>query len=193
MKAIAIILAAGESKRMGVPKALLEAAPGLTFLARLARTFADAGCAPLAVVGAHASQIQAAHPEVPLVVNPRWPDGQLSSVYVGLRAALLQGAQWMLIQPVDTPLIASSTVAHLLAALARAPALIASWEGKTGHPLGLDAAAARTLLASPVATLEAGARLLGAHPLPVDDPSILDNLNTPEAYRLRFGHNPRGV
>ena len=193
MKATAIILAAGESKRMGVPKALLEAEPGLTFLARLAKTFADAGCAPLVVVGAHASEIQAGHPELPSVLNAGWAEGQLSSVYVGLRAALLQGARWILIQPVDTPMIFPSTAAHLLAALAHAPALICACAGKTGHPLGLDAAAARTMLASPAKTLEDGARLLGAHRLPVDDPGILDNLNTPEAYRLRFGHNPRGV
>ena len=52
MKATAIILAAGASKRMGLPKALLEADQGLSFLGRLAKIFTEAGLAPLVVLGA---------------------------------------------------------------------------------------------------------------------------------------------
>jgi molybdenum cofactor cytidylyltransferase len=193
MKAIAIILAAGESKRMGVPKALLEAEAGITFLSRLTKVFAEAGVSALVVVGAHAGEILAAHPTVPAVINPHWRQGQLSSVYVGLRAALSQGAERILVHPVDTPMIASATAAQVLAGLEHARALIPSYQGATGHPLGLTADAARTLLGSTATTLEEGAAILGATELPVDDPLILDNLNTPEAYSLRFGHNSPGV
>lgn len=193
MKAIAIILAAGESKRMGLPKALLSAGDGRTFLERLAQVFTEAGLAPLAVVGAHATEIQAAHPRITTVINPHWHEGQLSSVRVGLRAALGQGARRILIHPVDVPMISTATASRMLAALEQSPALIASSDGAPGHPLGLQADAALTLLRSSSKTLEEGARLLGARQLPVDDPLVLDNLNTPEAFLLRFGHNPRGV
>ena len=191
MKAIAIILAAGESQRMGIPKALLAADDGSSFLGRLVQTFAACGVAPLVVVGAHAAQIQAAHPTLPFVLNPHWSQGQFSSVQVGLRAALAQGAQRLLIQPVDIPLISTTTVGHVTAALAQSPAVLASFKGKPGHPLGLQAAAARVLLASNARTLEEATHT--AVGMAVEDAAILDNLNTPEAYLLRFGHNPRAV
>ena len=193
MKAIAIILAAGQSTRMGLPKALLYAGDGLTFLSRLAHVFNEERIAPIVVVGAHANEILAAHPEVPSVLNPQWRSGQLSSVFVGLRAALAQGAKRILIQPVDTPMITGATAAQVRAALNDWPAIIATCDGKPGHPLGLTAQAAQTLLESKVTTLEQGAALLHATAAPVADPQILDNLNTPEAYLLRFGCAPRGL
>ena len=97
MKALAVILAGGQSRRMGVPKALLAAGPGLSFLTLLVETFHAAGIPSLVVLGAHAPEIRAAHAEVPFVINPHWPEGQLSSVRVGLRAALFQGAQGVLV------------------------------------------------------------------------------------------------
>ncbi len=187
MKATAIILAAGASQRMGTPKALLEAARGLTFLARLARTFERAGLAPLVVVGAHAAQIRAAHPGVPSVLNAGWADGQLSSVRVGLRAALAQGAQRILIHPVDAPLLRPATAARVLAALASAPAAVAHFKGKPGHPLALRASAARAVLGLAVTTLEQAAATLEPQAISVDDEGTLDNLNSPEAYARRFG------
>ena len=193
MKATAIILAAGESRRMGVPKALLDAGEGLTFLGRLVKVFDEARLVPLVVLGAHAAQLQSAHREVPAVVNRRWQDGQLSSVFVGLRAALAQGAQRILIQPVDMPLISASTAALVLADLENAPVVVPTYEGMKGHPLGLTSAAALRLLGSRVNTLEEAAVLFGAEQVQVDDSHILDNLNTPEAYQQRFGRRPDGL
>lgn len=193
MKAIAIILAAGESSRMGVPKALLEAEEGVSFLGRLVQVFEKARAAPLVVLGAHAAQIQAVHPEVHAVLNPRWPEGQLSSVQVGIRAALAQGARLILIHPVDAPLISALTATRVLVALEHSAAVIAACDGYPGHPLGLQADAARALLTSPASTLAEAAHRLTPKLLEVEDPLILDNLNTPEAYLRRFGHNPRGV
>lgn len=190
MKATAIILAAGESRRMGVPKALLDSGDGLTFLGRLLQVFDEARLAPLVVLGAAADEIAAAHPGLPFVLNPHWPHGQLSSVFVGLRAALAQGALRILIHPVDTPMISVSTVAQVLAALERSPLVVPCCAGKRGHPLGLVAHAARTLLESKVTTLEEGSALLGVEEVFVEDPRVLDNLNTPENYALRFGRQP---
>lgn len=192
MKAIAIILAAGESLRMGIPKALLEAAVGHTFVAQLVETFDRAGLPSVVVIGAHAAQIRAAHPTLSTVLNEHWPQGQLGSVQVGLRAALAQGAERMLVQPVDAPLVAAATVRQVLEALERSPAVIPTSGDLPGHPLGLRATAARAVLASRAGTLEEAVGVLSAQLVPVDDAGILDNFNSPEAYRLRFGHAPRG-
>jgi molybdenum cofactor cytidylyltransferase len=181
VKAIAIILAAGESRRMGSPKALLPFAPGLTFAARLAATFAEAGAPALLVVGAQREEILAAHPGLPAVVNARWEAGQLSSVRVGLRAALAQGAQRLLIHPVDAPGIRPSTARKLLAALALHPAVVPGFDGAPGHPLGLTAAGARRVLASRASSLAGAVAPLAPWPVPVRDRAVLDNFNTPEA------------
>ncbi len=191
MKAIAIILAAGQSLRMGIPKALLNTDDGLSFVARLAKVFASAGVSPLVVVGAHAAKIHAANPGISSVLNAHWPEGQLSSARVGVRAALAQGANLLLIHPVDAPMVCASTVAQVVAELAHSKAIIAAFEGKRGHPIGLHAAAARALLTSKIVTLEEGLTWLHAREVEVDDPMILDNLNSPETYRLRFGCTPR--
>lgn len=178
---------------MGQPKALLAAEPGVSFLGRLARTFSAAGLAPLAVLGANAEAIAAAHPAVPHVLNPHWPDGQYGSVLVGVRAALSQGATHLLVHPVDVPLIEVATVKAVKGALADAPSAIPTLNGRPGHPLGLRAEAARALLSAPAKTLEAAvAGLICAH-VTVADPALLDNLNTPEAYQARFGRLPTPV
>src|SRR5687767_5960763 len=116
---------------MGMPKALVEAAPGVTFLGKLAQTFTLAGLAPLVVVGAHAGEIQSAHPEVRAVFNAHWPHGQLSSVQVGLRAALLQGAERILVHPVDVPLISSDCARRVLEGLSLSLASVATFQGKS--------------------------------------------------------------
>lgn len=187
MKAIAIILAAGESRRMGTPKALLEVEPGITFLACLARTFAEAGAAPLVVVGAHAAEIVAAHPALKAVVNEGWPAGQLSSARVGVRAALIQGAARILIHPVDAPLIATTTALRVLAHLALDSAVVPTWGGSPGHPLGLGARAATQVFRQELQTLEDAVAAVGPELLPVEDPAIVDNLNSPDAVRARLG------
>ena len=193
MKPIAIILAAGESSRMGVPKALLEAAPGVSFLDQLVETFASAGLSSLAVVGAHALQIIAAHPRVPAFTNPAWREGQLISVHVGLRAALAQGADRILIHPVDNPHLSAATARALLEALAEKEVGVPTFAGTPGHPLGLTASAARSVLQTVASSLAQVAGVLGAQGLEVSDPSVVENLNSPESYQARFGHAPRAA
>lgn len=190
MKATAIILAAGESRRMGVPKALLAAADGHTFVSHLAATFVEAGAAPLVVTGKHAAEIAAAHPWLPMVVNEEWPDGQWSSVKAGLRAALAAGATHVLIHPVDIPAISVSTVRAVLDALAHHAAVVVHHAGTPAHPLGLSAEAACQVLRARAQTLEKATGALSLHALQVNDAAVIDNLNTPEAYSRRFGHNP---
>ncbi|MFW6057757.1 MAG: nucleotidyltransferase family protein, partial [Persicimonas sp.] len=70
----AIILAAGESSRMGRPKALLEWR-GQTLLARLLDITRQAGLAPLVVLGAHAERLRAHVGDAEVVFNEAWREG----------------------------------------------------------------------------------------------------------------------
>src|SRR6185503_1697115 len=109
--------AAGEGRRMGLPKALLRYRGAESFLAHLAAVFSEASCEVMAVVGAEAERVQAAHPGLRAVLNPHWPEGQLSSVHAGLKAALQAGAELIVVHPVDMPDRRAETVTSLCRAV----------------------------------------------------------------------------
>src|SRR5260370_3806447 len=113
-KRIAVILAAGEGRRMGFTKALLEFAEGERFLRRLASVFASSGCEVLAVTGHQAAGIAAAHADLTCVENAGWDQGQLSSARVGIARALAAKASVVLAHPVDAPAIRAATLRILL-------------------------------------------------------------------------------
>jgi CTP:molybdopterin cytidylyltransferase MocA len=112
-----LILAAGESKRMGSPKALLEF-QGETFLDCLTATFSQF-CDPVVVVlGCGSGEIRAGlkHPERALIArNADYHLGQLSSMQCGLRALPPDGVEGVLFTLVDHPNVQPSTLAALLA------------------------------------------------------------------------------
>jgi molybdenum cofactor cytidylyltransferase len=180
-----LILAAGESHRMGYPKALLEFR-GETFLDGLIHALA-VECAPVvAVLGAEAERVRAglrAADRATIVVNPDYRLGQITSMQCGLRA-IPSEVRGLLFTLVDHPNPARATVAALAAHTGAIA--IPRYGGRRGHPiylasglipefLALDAGqSARTVLerhAGEIAYLE------------VDDPGILDDVDDAEAYR----------
>ena len=88
-----IVLAAGDSSRMGRTKALLPIGPnGESFLQRIARVLREGGVEEVIVVlGRDADLVRAAIPlvrhEMRLIDNKNHEQGQLSSLLTGLRAA----------------------------------------------------------------------------------------------------------
>jgi len=198
-----IILAAGESRRMGTPKALLDF-DGVTSLAMVLDTCLRSDAAmPILVVGHKESEVMAGIPAgvtVQVAVNAHWPHGQTSSLKVGLRA-LPPEADAFLLYPIDVPLIRVSTVDALILAGAsaavaappatpaqptRRPIVVPTWRGRRGHPaffhrslvseflaLGDDEPAHLVLRVNPSRVFE----------VPVEDEAIVLGLNSPEEYR----------
>ncbi|MFO7564153.1 MAG: nucleotidyltransferase family protein [Enhygromyxa sp.] len=194
----ALILAGGASARMGRPKALLEH-QGRTFIEGEVATLCAAGCSRvLAVDGAHRLD-----PELPglagveLVHNLRWPLGPLASVQVGLRRALaLEPAlAGLLVHPVERPRVRVETIAALLAAFEREPPRLwqPSFGGRSGHPMLWPRALFEALLALDPAQHSARTLVRGAaaglrRKLELDDPGVLDNIDTPaDLARLAAG------
>ncbi len=104
-----VLLAAGASRRMGTPKALLDYR-GETFLDRLIR-ITGAVCDPVIVVlGHHAEAIRAGvRGKATFVVNPEPERGQLSSLQTGV-AAFLQtvppaDGEGFAFMPMDCPAV----------------------------------------------------------------------------------------
>jgi len=181
----AVVLAAGEGRRMGGPKALLREGQE-TFLARACVLFSSAGVLPIAVIGAEAGRVrdEAGIPEgVTVVLNPRWAEGMLTSVWKGLDAAEGLGAEAVLLHPVDNPFVAPETIAAVVASLAGgAEIAVPSHAGRRGHPAGFARSVWPALREAP---LDGGARtVLLAHPDAVvhvpAGPDCLVDIDTPE-------------
>jgi molybdenum cofactor cytidylyltransferase len=191
LKIGAVILAAGESSRMGRPKALLPLREGEspTFLGRLAATARRAGLEPLRiVVGKHGREIEEAHPELSdcLVLNERPDLGQLHSLRLGLESmgGVVDAAVIFL---VDHPFVTMETVQALMEAYSAEgkPIIIPVCRGRRGHPVLFGRELFGDIFHAP---LEQGARhVVRSHPdlvkhLEVDDPGVLADIDTPEDY-----------
>lgn len=135
-----LVLAAGEGSRLGRPKALVEVG-GELLVDRSVRVAREAGCDPVVVVvGAQARQVvrRAVLDDAVAVVNDDWPDGMGSSLRVGLRALTELGAAAAVVLLVDQPRVTADVVRRVLSA-PPAPAVAASYGGRPGNPVRLDA------------------------------------------------------
>jgi molybdenum cofactor cytidylyltransferase len=183
----AAILAAGESRRMGSPKALASI-HGKTFVQHLldATRHPRIGITQI-VLGAHADQIRAElnAPSAPIVINEEWRSGQLSSIQAAVRSFSNRPTEGLILCPVDHPLISRALVANLIAAFDSSLKLIAlpTFRGRRGHPVIFRRSLYAELLA---ASPEIGARqIVRAHPgeiveVPTDEEGIILNLDDPD-------------
>lgn len=172
-----VILAAGESRRMGQPKALLpfpeffasatgksehrpaahrEAASAQpkTFLCHLIDVTRHPRATILrVVVGAHATEIRARAKldADELVVNEEWRRGQLSSLQAAIRSLPPEKTEGMLVCLVDHPLISAQLVSLLVDTFEcdKHKIVIPTYRGKRGHPVIFPSALYAELLAAP--------------------------------------------
>jgi molybdenum cofactor cytidylyltransferase len=178
-----ILLAAGESRRMGYPKPLLRIG-NETFLAHTAAIMLDVVERLIIVLGAHSERIRPAVPADPRIVvveNPHYERGQLSSLKVGLPATTASAA---LVHLADHPLVKPATFEALVAEYGRSgkPIVIARYEGRRGHPGIFARALFDELLRAPE---DQGARVVvNADPtrvayVDVDDAGVTTDLDIP--------------
>ncbi len=190
----AVIPAAGESRRMGQPKLLLPLG-GRSVIARLL----DALQHPMireryVVVRPGDEPLRAAAEEAgakAIVPATPPPDMRTSVSHAIAEIEKSQAPQdddaWLLV-PADHPVLSRGTIDKLLACWnsTSATILIPTFEGKRGHPTLFRWKLARELASIPP---DRGLDwLVQRHSeeiveLPVDDPSILYDLDTPEDYQ----------
>lgn len=184
-----VILAAGESRRMGAPKMLLPFR-GRTVIETVVRTAAASRTdGTLVVVGARGPEIARSLDlcAVRIVRNPAFRDGMLSSVQAAVRA-LPPEAEAAVIMLGDQPSIPAAVVDRLIAARAagRAGIVLPAFRGRRGHPVLIDLKHRSEILALPPGS---GLRdLVRAHPddvleVPVRTSAVLRDMDLPEDYR----------
>jgi molybdenum cofactor cytidylyltransferase len=141
----AILLAAGESTRMGAPKALLPDGEGRVFVTRVLHTLHAAGVLDVTIVtgSLHARIVGTVAADAPrqsvirFARNPNHERGQLSSLLVGLAAADTPGVDAALVTLVDVPFVKPATVKAVIDAFwrTRAPIVRAAKGTRHGHPV----------------------------------------------------------
>jgi CTP:molybdopterin cytidylyltransferase MocA len=189
---VALLLAAGEGRRLGLgPKALLPYR-GRPLVEHAVSVLRAGGCARVVVVlgaGAEAVEARADLDGCAVVRNPDWASGMGSSLRAGL-AALEQaapGAAAVLVGLVDTPGVTPDAVARLLDAhRAGAELAAAAYGGSRAHPVLI--AARYWAEAGAGAVGDAGARaLLRGHAeeltlVECGDVAVPDDIDTAEAW-----------
>jgi len=193
-----VILAAGESSRMGRDKALLpwpaaseQSGSQGTFLSSAIRSLSAATDFVVIVAGnneATVAPVAYAHGAF-VVVNPDPNRGQFSSLQVGLREVLNRGRDAAIITLVDRPPAAMTTVQTLREAFETAEqkiwAVLPEYRQKHGHPYVTGREMIERFVREPTTgnARDVEHRYLDhIQYLPVSDPFVALNINTPEDY-----------
>lgn len=187
MVTIGVILAAGGSRRMGTPKALLLV-DGMALVRRH-----EAAVHPLCdevrvVLGGHAEAVGAAlGPHARRILNPRWQEtGPAESLL--LAVADLPPEARVLVTPVDVPPAPHAALVALLSAAGGGVPAVVGHHGQPGHPVLVRAGDLQTriplgqnlreILGDRVRQVEAGTA------------DVLRNLNTPGEWAAWTGQPP---
>ena len=192
MKIAGIILAAGESRRMGSPKALLRYQRE-SFLDTLIGLFTPRCETVVVVLGGHADQIRAAalRPAT-FVVNPDYRLGMTTSLQCGLRSVPAD-TDGVLFTLVDHPAASPATLDLLLAPAASYLVRVPRYRAKRGHPIWFSRELIPEFLALPA---DGTARdVVARHVdrteyLDLDDPGIVADIDSPDDYRALVGVRP---
>ncbi len=180
----ALILAAGKSRRMGKPKAIVPFGEH-PFLLALWHTIQEAGIEHiLAVLGHQASEIisQLNLHSKQYVINHHYERGQFSSFQTGV-LALAHKCDGIMLCLVDQPQISREVFLQLICKFVAAPEriVIPVCQGKRGHPVVFPRRLFDTILQAPPACKTS--EVVHVHEdwiseVQVDDERILWNLNT---------------
>lgn len=185
-KLAGILLAAGESRRMGYPKPLLKI-DERTFIEAIVRTMLEAIPRVIVVLGAHAARIRPiieTIERVTIVENPAFTRGQLSSIKIGIEQVPID-SDGVLVHLADHPTVRADTFRAVVSAYGQGghPIMIARYGGRRGHPVIFDRSVFNELLRAPESE---GARyVVNADPsrvgyVDVDDPGVILDLDTPQ-------------
>jgi molybdenum cofactor cytidylyltransferase len=186
---IGIILSAGESKRMGMPKQLLPWGKSIILQQVIDNSSASRLGMILLVLGSKADEITGKiklSSKTRIVVNLDFKEGMSSSVKCGVKNAPEEAEAYMLLLG-DQPFIGSDIINKLIDCYQKGThgIIIPVYDGKKGHPVIFDARYKPELLTIG----EGGAKVVVDNHVPdifeivVESPEILTDIDTPQDYQ----------
>ena len=188
---VAVVLSAGESSRMGSPKALLPI-EGQTFVEKIVAALKQTPVARVAVILGHNAEEmkrRIEHLPVEILINPDYKLGQLSSLQVALRRLEKEpDCDGVLVHLVDHPYLDAQLAETMMERFAAGGKLIIvpHYNGKRGHPVIFSRRLFGELLAAP---MDQGAKaVVNAHradtlEVGTENEGITLDIDTPELYR----------
>ncbi len=199
MKVAALILAAGQGRRMGGPNKLLATIGGKPLVRQVAEAALASKATSVTVVTGHfADKLAAALAglKVGFVHNPHYAEGLSTSLRAGL-ASLPAGIDGAIVLLADMPLITPAMIDRLIDAFdpaAGALLVLPTFEGKRGNPVVWSSRFFPDLMAVHGDT--GGRHLIGANPEAVVEvelgPAVALDIDTPEALAAAGGLLPAG-
>ena len=188
---VAVVLSAGESSRMGRPKALLPI-DGQTFIERIVAALKQTKVGKIIVIlGHNARELQSkiSHLPVEILINTDYKLGQLSSLQLAVRNLQPDlDCDGMLVHLVDHPYLAPALVEEMIRRFyeTNKRIIVPRYHGKRGHPVIFSNALFSELLSAPVA--EGAKAVVNAHrdeTLEIDtqEEGIAVDIDTPELYQ----------
>jgi molybdenum cofactor cytidylyltransferase len=191
---VAVILSAGESSRMGRPKALLPI-DGVRFIEKIVTTLKATSVGQIVVVlGHNVNELRRTMSDLPvdLVINPDYKRGQLTSLLAAIRGIEAgkdaEHVDGILVHLVDHPYIKADLVNLMIERFYETERLIVvpRYRDRRGHPVIFSRALFGELLAAP---LDRGAKaVVHAHrddtlEIDTNDEGAIIDIDTPEEYR----------
>jgi molybdenum cofactor cytidylyltransferase len=187
---VAVVLSAGESSRMGRPKALLPI-DGQTFIERIVAALKQTRVGKIIVIlGHNASELQPkiSHLPVEILINTDYKLGQLSSLQLAVRHLHLDhDCDGMLVHLVDHPYLTPALVQEMIRRFyeTKKRIIVPKFHGKRGHPVIFSRELFAELLSAPV---DQGAKaVVNAHradtlEVETEEAGIALDIDTPELY-----------
>ena len=188
---VAVVLSAGESSRMGRPKALLPI-DGQTFIERIVAALKQTRVGKIIVIlGHNASELQPkiSHLPVEILINTDYKLGQLSSLQLAVRHLQLDhDCDGMLVHLVDHPYLTPALVQEMIRRFyeTKKRIIVPKFHGKRGHPVIFSRELFAELLSAPV---DQGAKaVVNAHradtlEVETEEAGIALDIDTPELYQ----------
>ncbi len=139
----AVLLAAGESQRMGEQNKLEMPVDGMPLIRRTVLMLLESSLREIIVVTGHQHEkIISLIEDLPaqIIINHNYRDGQMTSVYQGLDA-LVRPCDGVMICLADQPLLQTEDVDVLISAFGsrrRGSVLVPTWQDQRGNPIILD-------------------------------------------------------
>lgn len=185
----AVILAAGDSSRMGRPKLSLPSRDGQSFLEHCVGVFLAFGCSRVALVVNTrgfplASALSSGHPARVIPALNAYPGrGRFFSVQTGLKALQPPGAVFL--HNVDSPFVDRYILQMLAAHSETADYVRPVFAGRHGHPVLLSGKVVMDVLAEKgeVENVRDYLSRYSQHFVEAPDDRVLININTPADYR----------